>query len=373
MVANPLLKLQEFGQSVWLDYIHRNMLASGHLKRLIEADGLKGVTSNPAIFEKAIAGSADYDRDIHNLAAEGLGLEEIYWALTIADVQAAADLLRPVYDNLKGRDGFVSLELDPHLAWDTAGSIAQARELWSRLKRPNVFIKVPATRDGLPAIRQLISEGINVNVTLLFGLPRYEEVAEAYLAGLEDRAAQGLPLEGVASVASFFLSRIDVLLDPKLENLAASGGGHATATKNLVGEIAIASAKMAYAIYQRLFATQRFRSLAEKGARSQRVLWASTSTKNPLYPDVKYVEPLIGPETINTLPLETLEAYRDHGEPAPRLAEGLDRAASFLQRLPELGIDLNQATQQLEDEGVVKFVKPFDSLMGTLAKKRQAV
>lgn len=369
MVANPLLKLQEFGQSVWLDYIHRNMLASGFLKRLIEADGLRGVTSNPAIFEKAIAGSADYDEDIKSLALQGKSREEIYWTLAISDVQAAADLLRPVYDNLKGGDGFVSLELNPHLARDTAGSIAQARELWARLARPNVFIKVPATLEGLPAIRRLISEGLNVNVTLLFGLPRYEQVAEAYIAGLEDRAAQGLPLDKVASVASFFLSRIDVLLDPVLEKRASQGGPQAAGARNLMGEIAIACAKMAYAIYQRLFHEKRFRALAGQGARPQRVLWASTGTKNPAYSDVKYVEPLIGPDTINTMPLETLEAYRDHGNPAPRLTEGLDRAASYLQRLPELGIDLNRVTQQLEDEGVEKFVKPYDSLMETLAQK----
>jgi transaldolase len=369
VVNNPLRRLQSFGQSVWLDYIHRNMLASGELQRLIDEDGLSGVTSNPAIFEKAIAGSADYDEDIRRLAAQGKGLEEIYWDLTIADVQAAADLFRPVHDALDGRDGFVSLELNPHLARDTAGSIAQARELWGTLNRPNVFIKVPATLEGLPAIRQLISEGVNVNVTLLFGLPRYEQVAQAYIAGLEDRVGQGLPLDRVASVASFFLSRIDVLLDPALENLAASGGPQAVAAENLIGEIAIASAKTAYAIYHRMFGEKRFRALAEQGARPQRVLWASTGTKNPAYSDVKYIEPLIGPDTINTMPLETLEAYRDHGEPAPRLTEGLDRAAAMLQRLPELGLDLNRAAQQLEDEGVEKFIKPYDSLKQTLSRK----
>jgi transaldolase len=349
------------------------MLSSGHLQRLIEADGLSGVTSNPAIFEKAIAGSADYDEDIRNLASQGKSLEETYWTLTIADVQAAADLLRPVYDKLKGRDGFVSLELNPHLARDTAGSMAQARELWAALGRPNVFIKVPATLEGLPAIRQLISEGINVNATLLFGLPRYEKVAEAYIDGLEDRLARGLPLDTVASVASFFLSRIDVLLDPALKKISEEGGSQAAAAKNLTGEIATASAKMAYTIYQRIFGERRLQALADKGARSQRVLWASTSTKNPEYSGVKYVEPLIGPDTINTMPLETLEAYRDHGDPAPGLTEGLDRAASHLQRLAELGIDLNQATQQLEDEGVEKFIKPYDSLRRALEEKRLAV
>jgi transaldolase len=243
--------------------------------------------------------------------------------------------------------------------------------LWQALSRPNVLIKVPATKEGLPAIRQLISEGINVNVTLLFGLPRYKEVAEAYISGLEVRAGKGQPLDRLASVASFFLSRIDVLLDPKLEKIAAAGGPNAQGAQELQGQIAIASAKIAYTIYQEIYGGERWKKLAGRGGRPQRLLWASTSTKNPAYPDTKYVEPLIGPETVNTLPLETLEAYRDHGNPAVRLTEGVDRTASYLQRLPELGLDLNQATQQLEDEGVEKFNKPFDSLMNTLEEKRR--
>ncbi len=370
MKENPLLKLAACGQSIWLDYIRRQIIDNGELQKLIDADGLKGVTSNPAIFEKAIAGSRDYDKSIRTLAQTGRSIQAIYEALTVEDVQRAADLFRPLHDRLDGADGFVSLEVNPHLARDTQGSIAEARRLWQALSRPNVLIKIPATQEGLPAIRQLISEGINVNVTLLFGLPRYREVAEAYIAGLEARAAQGKPLK-VASVASFFLSRIDVLLDPKLEALAAAGGPQALGAKELVGQVAIASAKVAYTIYQEIFGSARFQALAAKGARPQRLLWASTSTKNPAYPDVKYVEPLIGPNTINTLPPETIEAYRDHGNPAARLAEGVDRAAAYLQRLPELGLDLNQATQQLEDEGVDKFNKPFDSLMSTLEGKRR--
>jgi transaldolase len=251
--------------------------------------------------------------------------------------------------------------------------VAEARQLWQALDRPNVLIKVPATKEGLPAIRQLISEGINVNVTLLFGLPRYREVAEAYISGLEDRAAPGQPLGRVASVASFFLSRIDVLLDPQLEKLAAADGPVAQTARDLIGQVAIASAKEAYRIYQEIFGSARFQKLAAHGARPQRLLWASTSTKNPAYPDVKYVEPLIGPDTVNTLPPETLEAYRDHGDPAPRLTEAVDRAAAVLTRLPELGLDLDQATQQLEDEGVEKFNQPFDSLMATLEGKRREV
>jgi transaldolase len=373
MKENPLLRLSTFGQSIWLDYIRRQMIDSGELKRLIEDDGLKGVTSNPAIFQKAIAGSTDYDEAIRTLALAGKSIEEIYQVLTVEDVQQAADLFRPVYDRAGGRDGFISLEVNPHLAQDTEGTIKEARHLWQVLGRPNVLIKVPATKEGLPAIRELIREGINVNVTLLFGLPRYREVAEAYIAGLEARAAQGRPLNPVASVASFFLSRIDVLLDPRLEKLAAAGGPQAQGARDLIGEAAIASAKVAYTIYREIVGGERFKKLAAQGARPQRLLWASTSTKNPAYPDVKYVEPLIGGNTVNTLPPETLNAYRDHGDPADRLTEEVDRAASNLRRLAELGIDLDQATQQLEDEGVEKFNQPFDSLMATLADKRREV
>ncbi len=374
MKENPLLKLAGFGQSIWLDYIRRNLLSSGELKQLIEEDGLKGVTSNPAIFEKAIGGSHDYDEGIRTLARQGKGIEEIYQALTVEDVQWAADIFRPLYDRLEGRDGFVSLELNPHLAHDTHGSINEGRKLWKALNRPNVFIKVPATQEGLPVIRQLISEGVNVNVTLLFGLPRYREVAAAYLAGLEERAASGLSLNRVASVASFFLSRIDVLVDPRLEKIMAAGGPRAEAATAFRGETAIASAKVAHCkYYQNIFESERWRALAAKGARPQRLLWASTSTKNPGYSDVKYVEPLIGPDTINTLPLETLNAYRDHGSPAPRLIcpIELERAEGVLQGLGELGIDLAQLVQQLEDEGVEKFIRPYDELLRTLEGKRR--
>jgi transaldolase len=325
MKANPLLKLSTFGQSIWLDYIRRQMIDAGELKRLIDDDGLKGVTSNPAIFQKAIAGSTDYDEAIRSLAQAGASVEAIYQVLTVEDVQRAADLFRPLYERVEGQDGFVSLEVNPHLAHDTQGTVAEARRLWQALARPNVFIKVPATKEGLPAIRQLISEGVNVNVTLLFGLPRYREVAEAYIAGLEDRAAPGQP--GPGGVVASFLSRIDVLLDPQLEKLAAAGGQKAQTARDLIGQVAIASAKRAYTIYEEIFASARFQKLSGQGARPQRLLWASTSTKNPAYPDVKYVEPLVGAETVNTLPPETLAAYRDHGDPAARLTEGADWAA----------------------------------------------
>jgi transaldolase len=370
---NPLRRIEQFGQSIWLDYIRRQMLTSGELKRLIDEDGLKGMTSNPAIFEKAIAKSQDYDEAIGKLVGLNKGVLDIYHDLTVEDVQMAADIFRPLYDRVDGKDGYVSLEVNPHLARDTAGTISEARQLWAAVNRPNIMIKVPGTPEGLTAITTLIGEGINVNVTLLFGLPRYEKVAEAYIAGLEERLSKGHSLMRVASVASFFLSRIDVLLDPILEKMMATGGPQAAAAKDLHGEVAIASAKQAYVIYKRVFSTERFKALIIKGARPQRVLWASTSTKNPDYSDVKYVEPLIGPETVNTVPPETLEAYRDHGNPASRLEENVDHAAAVLQRLPELHIDINEVTQQLEDEGIEKFNKPYDSLIKTLEAKSREV
>jgi transaldolase/glucose-6-phosphate isomerase len=355
-----------------LDYLRRGLLTSGELQQLIDEDGLRGMTSNPSIFEKAIAGSNDYDEAIAVLALEDKGVDEIYQALTVEDVQRAADTFRPVYDRAEGRDGFVSLEVSPHLAHDTEGTMAEARRLWQALNRPNVMIKVPATLEGLPAIEQLISEGINVNVTLLFGLPRYRKVAEAYIAGLEKRVDRGEPVEGIASVASFFLSRIDVLVDPMLEKLMHGDGPRAELAARLHGQVAIASAKVAYQIYKEVFGSERFRKLAGRGAHPQRLLWASTSTKNPSYSDVKYVEALIGPQTVNTIPQETLNAYHDHGDPASRLEDGLDLAREVLDCLAEVDIDIDRVTQQLEDEGVDKFVKPFDRLMDTLKKERKA-
>jgi len=372
MKENPLLKLHSFGQSIWLDYIRRRLIDSGELQRLIEEDGLCGMTSNPDIFEKAIEGSHDYDDAVRALGRQGKSVGEIYDALTMEDVVRAADLFRPTYDRLLGKDGFVSLEVNPHLAHDTEGTIVEARRLWAALDRPNVFVKVPSTLEGLQSIRQLTSEGINVNVTLLFGLPRYQQVAEAYISGLEARAARGLPIEGVASVASFFLSRIDVLVDPLLEQIIEKGGPGARIATGLRGQTAIACAKMAYQIFKEVFGGGRFRQLDALGARPQRVLWASTGTKNPEYSDVMYMEPLIGPETINTVPPETLKAYRDHGDPAPRLEEHLGEAALNLERLSELGIDLDEVTQKLEDQGIEKFNRPYDSLMANLEKKRIA-
>jgi transaldolase len=368
MKSNPLKQLGTFGQSIWLDYIRRDLMASGKLRRLIEEDGLRGMTSNPAIFEKAIAESHDYDEDIRAMAIEGRNAETIYETLSQRDVQRAADEFRPVYDKTDGKDGYVSLEVNPHLAHDITGTIDEARRLWAALKRPNVFIKVPATAEGLLAIRQLIGEGISINVTLLFGLPRYRQVADAYIAGIEARAIQGKPVKYVASVASFFVSRIDTLVDALLEKLIAQGGPEANVAQQARGQVAVASAKMAYQMYKDIFDSARFKKVADKGARAQRLLWASTGTKNPDYSDVKYVESLIGPDTVNTVPVETLDAYRDHGDPKVRLEQDGERAGWVLQRLPELGIGIDKVTQQLEDEGVEKFNKPFDKLMETLAK-----
>ena len=368
--TNPLVAIHRFGQSIWLDYIRRNILHNGELQRLIDEDGLRGVTSNPAIFEKAIAGSSDYAADIEQLAARGLSAGEIYAELAVADVQQACDLLRPLYDQPdSGGDGYVSLEVSPELIDDTAGTVAEGLHYWQAVNRPNVMIKVPATLAGLPAIRQLIAAGVNVNVTLIFSVARYRAVAEAFLAGLEDRIRAGQPVQRLDSVASFFLSRIDVLLDPQLEKLAEAGGRLGALAQSLVGEVAIASARQAYAVYQQLFQGPRWAVLQAQGARPQRLLWASTGNKNPKYDDLKYVEALIGPDTVNTIPVETLDLYRAKGQPAARLtdADGTD----VLARLPELGLNLEALTQQLEREGAQKFTEPFGKLLDVLEVQRQ--
>ncbi len=373
MTDNRVKQVQKFGQSIWLDFIRREMIQSGELTKLIQEDGIRGITSNPKIFDQVITGSDDYDETIGELTGKGLGPAEIYRDLTVGDVQMAADLFRDLYNNSDGNHGFVSLEVNPHLAHDSAATINEARELWRRLDRPNVFIKVPATREGLPAITQLISEGINVNVTLLFGIPRYREVAEAYISGLEKRLESGSPLDRVRSVASFFLSRIDVLVDSLLEKRTKVTGETAALVPKIRGQVAIASAKEAYQAFGEIYASDRFRELSRTGAQKQRLLWASTSTKNPDYSDVKYVESLIGPETVNTVPLDTLEAFRDHGDPESRLESGLAEARQVLGWLPEVAIDLDQVTQQLEEEGVAKFNDPYDDLIKSLEREQSRV
>jgi transaldolase len=368
MKNNPVKQLETLGQSIWLDYIRRDLIASGELRRLIEEDGLRGMTSNPSIFEKAIADSHEYDDDIGSMVLEGKSVKTIYETLSQRDVQSAADEFRPLYDKTEGVDGYVSLEVNPHLAHDTRGTMDEARRLWNMLNRPNVLIKVPATAEGLPVIQQLISEGINVNVTLLFGINRYRQVIEAYIAGIEARVTQAKPVKNVASVASFFISRIDALVDPLLEKLFNKGGDDEDLAKTLHGQIAIASAKVAYQVYKEIFHSDRFRKLADKGAATQRLLWASTSTKNPEYSDVKYIESLIGRDTVNTVPTKTLDDYRDHGEPKNRIEDEVDKTRLMLDRLPELGINIKSVTQKLEDEGVEKFSKSFDKLMDTLTQ-----
>ena len=366
MENNPLRKVGILGQSIWFDYIRRDLIVSGDLGRLIENDWLRGMTSNPSIFEKAIAGSHDYDEEIRALVLEGKDVNTIYETLSQRDVRSAADEFQPVYKKTKGKDGYVSLEVNPHLAHDTRGTLEEAHRLWAALNRPNILIKIPATLEGLPVIEQLISEGINVNVTLLFGIPRYQQVVKAYLAGLEGQSNHGQSIKTTASVASFFISRIDTMVDPMLEKIMTKGGKEAELAKTLHGQIAIASAKKAYQIYKENFGSERFKKLQNKGARTQRLLWASTSTKNLEYSDVKYVESLIGADTINTLPVETMDAYRNHGEPAARIEQEIGDACRMLEQLPELSIDIDKVTQQLEDEGIEKFNQSFDKLMETL-------
>lgn len=362
METNRVKKIHDFDQSIWLDFIDRKIMNTGELQKLIDEDGIRGITSNPAIFEKAISSGSDYDEDIKQLSKEKQDNEALFYALAIKDIQRAADMLLPVYEEAKGADGYVSLEVSPLLAKDTEGTVKQARELWKQVDRKNVMIKIPATLEGLPAIRTCISEGININITLLFGLQRYEDVTDAYLSGLEDRAAKNQPIDQIASVASFFLSRIDVMVDPMLEEKGMGA---------LKGTVAIASAKKAYEIYKRVFGSERFKKLEEKGAKPQRVLWASTGTKDPSYSDVKYVEALIGPQTVNTVPMETIEAYRDHGEPQNRLEDDMENATHVLNELKNAGINLDEITQKLEDEAIEKFNTPYKKLMDAIENQRK--
>jgi len=368
---NPLLELKQLGQSVWLDNISRKLIASGELERLVKEDGISGVTSNPTIFEKAVSGGTDYDEAMRALIAQDKSNAEIYDALTISDIQDATDILRPVFDATEGVDGYVSIEVSPRLAHDTAGTLADARRLFAAVNRPNLLIKVPATREGLPAIRQLLSEGINVNVTLMFSMEHYMAVAEAYIAALEDRVRQGLPIRDVASVASFFVSRVDTLVDRLLEERIRTEGPDAERAAALRGKIAVYNSKLVYQKFKELFGGERFKALVEKGARVQRVLWASTSTKNLAYSDILYVQTLIGPDTVNTLPDETIVAFRDHGRAVVTIEDDLDEAQAAFGTLADLGIDMRQVGEQLSVEGVGKFVQSFDKLFAVIAAKRE--
>ena len=368
--TNPLKDLLNYGQSVWLDYIRRDLFTSGELKRLIEEDGLRGMTSNPAIFEKAIAGT-DYTDLLQSLAARtDLDAKARYEILAIRDIQDAADLLRPVYESSKRRDGYVSLEVSPYLARDTQATLDEARRLWKAVRRENVMIKVPGTVEGLPAFQQLTSEGINVNVTLLFSQEVYKPVAEAYIAGLEQLAARGGDVSKIASVASFFISRIDSSVDSIVEARLKQSKDpcEQEQLKSLLGKVAVANGKQTYQCYLSIFGGNRWKALAAKGAQTQRVLWASTSTKNPNYCDVLYVEELIGADTVNTIPPATFAAFRDHGRPRASLTEDLDSANKTMETVAKLGISMKEVTDKLTDDGVRLFAEAFDKLLEVVEK-----
>lgn len=368
--TGKLFKLAEQGQSVWLDFITRDLITSGDLKRQIEEDGLRGMTSNPTIFQGAISKGNAYDEQIAGLIAEGKDAGEIFEAVAVKDIQDACDLYRPLYDSTEGLDGLVSIEVSPTLARDPEGTLEDARRLWAKVDRPNVMIKVPGTDECAPAIKTLLAEGINVNVTLLFSLRNHEQVMWAYIEALEERAKAGKPIDRIASVASFFVSRVDTLIDKLLDDKIAAGGDAET-LKALQGKVAVANAKLAYENFQRIFGSDRFKALAAKGARVQRPLWASTGTKNKAYSDVLYVDSLIGPDTVNTLPPATLEAFIDHGTISRTVDQGVADAHATLKGLKEAGIDIDAATKQLENEGVASFAKSFEDLLAGVEAKRE--
>jgi transaldolase len=375
MTANPLQKLNQLGQSIWYDYIRRDLVADGRLARLIREDALTGMTSNPTIFQKAIADTELYDDDIRRLAGEGRDTFRIFEGLAVADVSGAADVFRPVFDRTKGGDGYVSIEVGPHLALDTEGTIREARGLWKACARPNVMVKIPGTKEGVPAIRQCVEEGININITLLFSVDRYREVMEAYIAAMEARVSAGKPVESVRSVASFFVSRVDTMANKKLDARAkdAATERERTLAKELRSKLGIANARLAFQAFEETFGGTRFAPLARKGVKRQKPLWASTSTKDPSLPDLYYVEALIAPDTVDTMPPETLEAYRDHGDPKIRIEDDLPGAKAAFRGLEELGIDEAGIFRDLEEEGIRKFSDSYDSLMKTLGEKQRAV
>lgn len=367
----PLRQLHQLGQSPWLDYIRRGILDDGSLERMIGEWGLRGVTSNPSIFEQAIGGSDDYDDELEEMADDGMEAGAVYETLAVEDIQRAADLFRSLYDASGSRDGFVSLEVSPELADDTERTLNDARRLWALVDRPNLMVKVPGTDAVRPAIEQLVAEGVNVNVTLLFSRAGYERVMEAYLRGLERRHEAGDPLERIASVASFFVSRVDTAVDAELEKRLeqASTDAERERIRGLMGRAAIANAKLAYRRFTEIFSGERWERLRQAGAQVQRPLWASTSTKNPDYRDVVYVEALIGPDTVNTMPLATLEAFADHGEVRRTVDRNVEAAEAELRALRELGIDLDQITERLQEEGVDKFAASFRELMNGVGEK----
>ncbi len=373
MSKNPLVQLSEHGQSVWLDNLARPMLQQGILKKLIDEDGVTGVTSNPAIFKNAMTSGDAYDAQIRALADRDTSATTIYEALAIEDIRGAADILRPVYDRTDGADGFVSLEVSPHLARDTKGTIDEAQRLWKAVQRPNVLIKIPGTVEGTPAIEECLARGININITLLFAIETHRQVIEAYFRAMERRRDRGEPLKNVASVASFFLSRIDVKVDKMLDEMIRGGGDQGARAGEVRGRTAIANAKLAYQLWKDLHAGERWQKLQAAGARYQKPLWASTSTKDPAESDVKYVEALIGPHTVNTMPDETVDAFRDHGRIEDTVGRDLEDERRVLKHLTSIGINIDQVTADLVEEGIDKFVKPFNLLMETLEEKRKAL
>ena len=373
MSSNTLIALKEAGQSPWLDNLSRDLIESGKLKRMVDEQGLCGVTSNPSIFQQALAGSKAYDRALEDLLNKGLrDTRQLFFALALEDIAAAADILLPVYNNSGGNDGFLSLEVSPDLAYDTDATIEEALRLFQSLARKNVMIKVPATLPGLSAIESLIAAGVNINVTLLFSVSRYQQVMEAYLKGLEQRLEQGKSIKDIASVASFFVSRVDVMIDALLKQKigAAAGEEKKNQLAELFGQAAVANARLANQAFEQIFQGRRFKELEKHGARIQRLLWGSTSTKNPDYSDIKYVQELIGPNTVNTMPEETMLAFADHGEVKETIRQDVDKADKLFTDLKRLDIDINVVTDRLEKEGVDKFSKSFTDLLGGIADKR---
>ncbi len=368
---NTLQQLQDQGQSPWIDYIARDILRNGRLRELIDM-GILGLTSNPAIFEKAIGSSSMYDEELRQLARQGKSVDEIYDALVLDDIRSAALLFRPLYDQTNGRDGYVSIEVAPHLAYETERTVQEACRLFTYLNLPNVMIKIPGTPQGIVAVRQAIAAGVNVNVTLLFSLESYHQVAAAYITGLEERAGAGRPVDGIASVASFFVSRVDTAVDKRLDALiAATDESRKCELRALRGKAAIANAKLAYAAYKETFSGARWEKLAQRGARTQRCLWASTSAKDPAYRDVRYVEELIGPDTVDTMPPATIEAFLDHGVVARTLDQGLDEARAEIAAIEKAGISMDEVTLQLQADGVRLFAEAFDQLMRAIRARRE--
>ncbi len=376
MSKNPLIELKNLRQSFWFDNISRRLIESGELKEMIDQDGLSGITSNPSIFYKSIKDGSDYDDQLKSLFSKGnLSDKDMFYEIAIKDITDAADLLRPVFESSDGNDGFISIEVDPALAYNTESTISEARELYQRINRKNVMIKVPGTKEGLPAIRRLISEGYNINVTLLFSVKRYEEVVDAYISGLEDRINAGKDIKTIRSVASFFVSRIDTATDKILERRLedALNDDQTILIKSLMGKTAVVNAKTAFQAMVAYFSSDRFLKIKEKGGKIQRLLWASTSTKNPSYSDVMYVNELIGPSTINTMPLDTLKAFKDHGKVRRTIDQDLEEALSVNDSLADININLAEITQKLEDDGVRLFKEAFDSLIALISEKRKAL